>query len=155
MSGEGFFTIEIKKRGSIMSSSENAANEFVDILRDVVKQEFSKKDSTMLCQVKQKKSGNHYDLSILPGDQVSLKNVANMTRYDLKVGDYVYVYAIRNQFSNCFILYKITPPWEESEETASASSDIVTETTEEEEPVLGDQVTYHYANGVLTITTVE
>lgn len=78
-----------------------------------------------------------------------------MTRYDLKVGDYVYVYAIRNQFSNCFILYKITPPWEESGEVTSASSDTVTETTEEEEPVLGDQVTYHYANGVLTITTVE
>ena len=32
-----------------MSSSENAVNEFVDVLRDVVKQEFSKKDYTMLC----------------------------------------------------------------------------------------------------------
>lgn len=140
-----------------MSSSENAVNEFVDVLRDVVKQEFSKKDSTMLCQVKQKSGGNHYDLSILPGDQVSLKNVANMTRYDLKVGDYVYVYAIRNQFSNCFILYKITPPWEESEESPSAPSEPEVEIPEPEkkEPVLGDQVTYHYADGVLTITTVE
>lgn len=84
-----------------------AANEMVDIIREIVRQEISNVGSTILCQVKAKKDDYHYDVSIVPDDQTLVRNVANMTRFDLEEGDYVYVYKINNQLNNCFICYKL------------------------------------------------
>lgn len=92
-----------------MGASDRAANELVDVIREVIKQELSKTDSTILCQIKAKKDDDHYDVSIVPDDQTLLRNVTNMTKFDLEVGDYVYVYKIKNQLNNCFICYKILP----------------------------------------------
>lgn len=92
-----------------MGNSDKAANELVDIIRNVIQQELSKIDSTILCQIKQQKDADHYDVAIVPDEEISLRNVVNMTKFDLQVGDYVYVYKIRNQLSNCFICYKIVP----------------------------------------------
>ena len=92
-----------------MAVTDRAANELVDIIRDVVRQELNKIDSTILCQVKAIKGEDHYDVAIVPDDQTYLRNVVNMTKFDLEVGDYVYVYKIKNQLGNCFICYKVTP----------------------------------------------
>ena len=92
-----------------MGNSDKAANELVDIIRNVIQQELSKIDSTILCQIKQQKDADHYDVVIVPDEEISLRNVVNMTKFDLQVGDYVYVYKIRNQLSNCFICYKLVP----------------------------------------------
>lgn len=92
-----------------MGATDKAANELVDVIREVIRQEINRLDSTILCQVQAIKGDDHYDVSIVPDDKTYLRNVVNMTKFDLSVGDYVYVYKIKNQLSNCFICYKITP----------------------------------------------
>jgi len=92
-----------------MSGDQRAVNDLVDIIREIIKQELSTRDATILCQVKRKKDDNHYDLTIVPDDSNVVRNVVNMTKFDLQEGDYVYVYKINNQLSNSFICYKITP----------------------------------------------
>ena len=86
-----------------------AANELVDIIRTMIHQELVKRDCTILCEVKEKKDNDHYDVAIVPDNGVIIKNVTNMTKFDMQPGDYVYVYKINNQLSNAFICYKIVP----------------------------------------------
>ena len=90
-------------------NDNKAVNELVDIIRDIVKQEIASLDKTVLCQVKRKVSDDHYDLIIFPDEDVIIKNIVNMTKFDLNPGDYVYVYKINNQISTSFICYKVTP----------------------------------------------
>ena len=92
-----------------MANSNQAVNELVDIIRDIVRQEIAGLDTTVLCQVKSKKGEDHYDVTIVPDDKTIVRNVVNMTKFDLEVGDYVYVFKINNQLSNSFICYKVTP----------------------------------------------
>lgn len=134
-----------------MQEKETAANDLVDIFREIVRQELSKTDSTILCQVKQKRDDVHYDLAIVPDEQASLKNIPNMTGFSLASGDYVYVFKIRNSTSNCFIVSKVIPTWVNSSEDTSTTQPTVTVNGVK----LGDQVTYDYSDGTLTITTVE
>lgn len=99
-----------------------AANELVDIIRGIVQEEISKKDSTMLCRVKEKKDDNHYDLIVVPDQENIIHNVTNMTKFDLKDGDYVYVYQINGQLNNSFICYKLLPYINETVTSASGTS---------------------------------
>ena len=134
-----------------MQEKETAANDLVDIFRDIVRQELSKTDSTILCQVKQKRDDVHYDLAIVPDEQASLKNIPNMTGFSLESGDYVYVFKIRNSTSNCFIVSKVIPTWvNPSTDTSTTQTTVTVDGLK-----LGDQVTYDYSDGTLTITTVE
>ena len=88
--------------------NETGVNEFVDLIREIVRQELKHSDSTILCRVEHKRDDTHFDLSIVPNDtQALLRNIANQTRFDIAVGDYVYVYKINNQLNNCFICYKV------------------------------------------------
>lgn len=89
--------------------SEKAANLMVDIIKDIIQQELSKRDCTILCMIREKKDENHYDVSIVPDNNTIIRNVTNMTKFELSVGDYVYVYKINNQLSNSFICYKVIP----------------------------------------------
>ncbi len=91
-----------------MATNNNAANELVDLIRDMVRQEIKKQDTTILCQVKEKVDENHYNLAIIPDDGSIVRKVPNMTKFEPNVGDYVYVYKINNQLSNSFICYVIT-----------------------------------------------
>ena len=92
-----------------MANDNRAVSELVDIIRDIVRQELSGLDQTVLCKIKKKNSEDHYDVTIVPDDKTIVKNVVNMTKFELKEGDYVYVYKINNQLSNSFICYKVTP----------------------------------------------
>lgn len=92
-----------------MKNDNRAVNDLVDIIRDIIRQEIAGLDSTVLCQIKSKKGENHYDVTIVPDDKTVVRNVVNMTKFDLEVGDYVYIFKIKNQLSNSFIFYKVTP----------------------------------------------
>ena len=83
-----------------------AAGDLVDLIRDLIRQELAKRDTTILCQIREKRDDFHYDVTIVPDNSNVIRNVSNMTRFDLEVGDYVYVYKVNNQLSNCFICYK-------------------------------------------------
>ena len=92
-----------------MGYDDKAANELVDIIREVIKQELNKIDTTVLCQIEAIKGNDRYDVSIVPDNSTFIRNVVNMTKFDLQVGDYVYIYKIKNQLSNSFICYNIIP----------------------------------------------
>ena len=73
-----------------------AANDFVDVIRDIYQQEFAKKDQTILCQVKARVDDTHYDLIIVPDQNSVLSAIPNMTPYVFQAGDFCYVYKINN-----------------------------------------------------------
>ncbi|MBO7732398.1 MAG: hypothetical protein J6S67_07590 [Methanobrevibacter sp.] len=83
-----------------------AANQIVDIIQELIKQDDARSDSLELCQVVQIDDPSHYSVrpvSDLDGSTIS--KVVNMTRFDLDVNDYCYVYKIGNSFANAFICY--------------------------------------------------
>lgn len=103
--------------GSKMTDQSVIANNFVDILRDVIRQEISELDTTLLCKVANINSNGSYDVWIEPDEQTVVHNVQSISESRIEVGDYVYVYKIRNQLNNSFIIKKVG---------ASAPSDIAT-----------------------------
>lgn len=84
-----------------------AADEMVDVIREIIKQENAKRDATILCQVVDKVGDDVYNLAIVPDKNVAIKGVPNMTKFNLEIGDYCYVYKIQNNIANAFICYKI------------------------------------------------
>ncbi len=91
------------------TNGNRVAGELVDVVREIVRQEISNLDRTVLCQVKQKVDDYHYDVYVLPDTSTVIKNVTNMTNVTLQEGDYVYIFKINNQLSNSFIFYKKMP----------------------------------------------
>ena len=87
----------------------DAAEEMVNVIRDVIQQELSKKGQTILCQVVNKTDDKHYDVYVVPDESEVVKNVLNTTRFDFKEGDYVYIYKINNQLNNSFIMSAVDP----------------------------------------------
>lgn len=86
-----------------------AAEQMVDIIQTMITQDHTKADQLELCEVTSIVDPSHYvvrpvsDPSGLVG--VSAAKVVNMTRFDLSVGDFCYVYKIGNNWSNAFICY--------------------------------------------------
>ena len=58
----GFSSLNFHEGGGVV----RAANDFVDVIRDIYQQEFAKKDQTILCQIKARVDDTHYDLTIVP-----------------------------------------------------------------------------------------
>ena len=89
--------------------SEKAANELVDIIRDIVLRELDKRDSTSLCQVIEQKDDIHFNVYVVPDEDTVIENVLNSSGLDVQVGDYVYIYKIGNKLNNSFIISKVAP----------------------------------------------
>lgn len=88
-----------------MGDEKLLADNMVDIIRGIVREEINKTDSTILCQVKNIRSDNSADMIPVSDRSLILKNIPNMTKFDLSVGDYVYLYKINNQLDNSFVCY--------------------------------------------------
>lgn len=88
-----------------MGDEKFVADNMVDIIRDIVREEVNKTDSTLLCRVKNIYSENAVDVIPVSDKTLILHNIPNMTKYDLSIGDYVYIYKIGNQLDNSFICY--------------------------------------------------
>ena len=91
----------------------SAADKMVDVIRDIIQQELSKLDSTVLCEVVTKVDANHYNIYILPDRENIIYNVPNMTKFNFTPGEYCYVYKIQNNLANSFICCKVAPGTEE------------------------------------------
>ena len=89
--------------------NEKAANELVDIIRDIVLRELDKRDSTSLCYVTEQKDDLHFNVYVVPDEDTVIENVLNSSGLQIKVGDYVYIYKINNKLNNSFIISKVTP----------------------------------------------
>lgn len=92
------------KKKSIFSS----AQDLVALVREVVREELSSRDSTVLGQVVQKNTNGSYDLYIEPDHEIVIHDIMPLFRdVILNVGDFVYVYKFHNQLSNSVILTKL------------------------------------------------
>lgn len=88
-----------------MGDEKFVADSMVDIIRGIVREEINKTDSTLLCRVKNIYSENAVDVIPVSDKTLILHNIPNMTKYDLNIGDYVYIYRINNQLDNSFVCY--------------------------------------------------
>lgn len=88
-----------------MGDEKFVADSMVDIIRGIVREEINKTDSTLLCRVKNIYSKNAVDVIPVSDKTLILHNIPNMTKYDLNIGDYVYIYRVNNQLDNSFVCY--------------------------------------------------
>lgn len=95
-----------------MSKNDNlskisAVNNMVDVIKEIVKDELNKQDNTVLCKIVRTNENGSYDVFIEPDEQNIVTNIPSIVDFELEQGDYVYVYKIRNQLNNSFIIKKI------------------------------------------------
>lgn len=88
-----------------MGDEKFVADSMVDIIRGIVREEINKTDSTLLCCVKNIYSENAVDVIPVSDKTLILHNIPNMTKYNLNIGDYVYIYKVNNQLDNSFVCY--------------------------------------------------
>lgn len=91
--------------------SISAANELVDLVKELVSQELEKRDTVMVYTVYSVNEANGtYNLYLdtelrLDGSQPSLiTNIPNSTSMTYRPGDHVYVMRVRNQIAQAFII---------------------------------------------------
>lgn len=86
---------------------DKTASDLVGIIRDIVREELAYKDNTIVCQIASVNTDGTYDLYIVSDMRNVIHNISSATSQELKVGDYVNVYKVKNQLNNAFILNKI------------------------------------------------
>jgi len=90
------------------SKDENiVARDFVDMIKTVIAQEINKLDTTIVCKVVEENDNGTFNVYVEPDVDNVIKGIKNITNYVIKAGDYVYVYKVRNQLNNAFIINKI------------------------------------------------
>jgi hypothetical protein len=83
-----------------------AEEKMVEIIKEIIDQKLAQRDQTVLCEVVAKNADNSmYDVYVVPDTKTVIHNIPNMTKFDIKVGEYCYVYKINNNFNNSFICY--------------------------------------------------
>ena len=88
-------------------SIDKTASDLVNIIRDIVREELSHTDNTIVCQVASVNADGTYDLYIVSDMKNIIRQISSITSQSIKVGDFVNVYKIKNQLNNAFILNKI------------------------------------------------
>lgn len=87
-------------------NQQKEAGEFIELVRETIKQELSAKDSTAICIVESVNTDGTLNLFVLPDKQTSIKNITNQCRFDFKAGDTALLYLINNRLSNSFVIAK-------------------------------------------------
>lgn len=92
-----------------MSSNGDAANNLVGLIRDLIKEELDKRDSTIVCQIASVNADGTYNIMIPPDDRSITSNIKSISPETLNVGDYAYLLKIQNKLNNSIILSRIGP----------------------------------------------
>ena len=90
----------------------NTSEQLVSLIRDLIKEEISKKDASIICQIASVNENGTMNI-ILPSDpDTIIPNIKNTSGYEFVAGDYGVLYKIENKLNNSFIFSKIitTPP---------------------------------------------
>lgn len=90
----------------------NTSEQLVSLIRDLIKEEISKKDASIICQIASVNKNGTMNI-ILPSDpDTIIPNIKNTSGYEFVAGDYGVLYKIENKLNNSFIFSKIitTPP---------------------------------------------
>lgn len=87
------------------------ANDFLNIIRSLIKEEQQKQDRTEICQIDSINEDGSLNIKILSDfDQIRvIPNIQNQSVYEFKSGDFAIIYLIQNQLSNSFIIAKCQP----------------------------------------------
>lgn len=80
------------------------AEQLVDLIREIVREEIRKQDNTVPCIVNSVNEDNTVDLCILPDLDTVIKQIPNPNRIGCREGDTVLLYKVRNQINNSFII---------------------------------------------------
>lgn len=107
----------------------NTSEQLVSLIRDLIKEEISKKDASIICQIASVNENGTMNI-ILPSDpDTIIPNIKNTSGYEFVAGDYGVLYKIENKLNNSFIFSKIitTPP---EQKTRVIGSEISSDTLE-------------------------
>ena len=104
----------------------NTSEQLVSLIRDLIKEEISKKDASIICQIASVNKNGTMNI-ILPSDpDTIIPNIKNTSGYEFVAGDYGVLYKIENKLNNSFIFSKIiTTPPEQKAIGSEISSDIL------------------------------
>lgn len=83
------------------------AKDLLVLIKDLIKQELSKIDTVSICQVVNVNNDKTCNVYVVPNNDVVVRNIPNMSNAVIEQDDYVYVYKVKNQFSNAFIIGRI------------------------------------------------
>ena len=88
-------------------STKNAANNMVDLIRELIQQELIKEDNTATCRIMACNSDGSYDINVLPDMVTVIRSVKSISPENLKEGDYAYIFKFKNKLNNAVIITKI------------------------------------------------
>lgn len=87
----------------------SSANNFINLLRDMIREELNKRDSTSVCVIDSVNPDGTLNIYILPDRSTLFKNILNASKYTFAAGEVGVLYKIRNQINNSFVIAKYKP----------------------------------------------
>lgn len=85
------------------------AGDFVNVVRDIVRQELSTHDSTVVAMVESINADGSLNLYVLPDMNNVVHNVTNQCRYSFNPGDTATLFLINGKVNNAFVVAKHDP----------------------------------------------
>ena len=80
------------------------AEQLVDLIREIVKEEVKKQDNTVPCIVNSVNDDGTVNLCILPDLDTVVNRILNPNHIDCREGDTVLLYKVKNQINNSFVI---------------------------------------------------
>ena len=84
------------------------AEQLVTLIREIIKEEIKKQDTTVPCVVESINVDNTVNLYIMPDMQNVITNILNPNDIPCAAGDVVLLYKVKNQINNSFIIANYT-----------------------------------------------
>lgn len=99
----------MKNRNFSKMKMNGAAIQLASVIKTLIKDELSHRDDTCVCKIfAVHEDTNTYDVCVEPDETSVLHGLPVIGNVTYKKDEYVYVYKIKNQLSNAFILSKIS-----------------------------------------------
>ena len=80
------------------------AEQLVDLIREIVREEVKKQDNTVPCIVDSVNDDGTVNLCILPDLDTVISGILNPNHIDCRGGGTVLLYKVKNQINNSFII---------------------------------------------------
>ena len=93
-----------------MGKADNrAAGAIVDLIKEIVRDELSKRDQIFVGTIQQRNASNdtysiYIDTDLSNGKPAVMNNIPNESKHTYKTGDHVYVMEVRGQVAQAFII---------------------------------------------------
>lgn len=84
------------------------ATELVNIIREIAREEFKKKDCAIFCNIQEQNIDGSVNITLPSDENVILYNIPNYSKFNFKNGDIAILYKMENKLNNSFIIGKVT-----------------------------------------------